>query len=134
MDSVNQAYFYICVTLSAKMAAGISSEMISAQVSERAVSDKKHVVCDCCVKMTIELNEAKLELSSFREILRVLQEEIRGNSSSTQPTENKGNEGYENKAPYTLSANEEWTSFSSNRRKKHYTRSNLPQLTLETSN
>jgi len=89
------------------MAAGISSEIISAQVSERAVSDKENVVCDCCVKMTIELNEAKLELSSFREILRVLHEEIRGNRSSTQPTENKGNEGYENKAPYTLSANEE---------------------------
>jgi len=94
------------------MAAGIRSEMISAQVSERAVSDTKHVVCDSCEKITIERNEVKLELSSFREILRVLQEEIRENSPSTQPTEDKGNEGYENKAAYTLSANEEWTSFS----------------------
>jgi len=40
-----------------KMAAGISSEMISAQVSERTVSDKKHVVCDC--EKMIELNEVK---------------------------------------------------------------------------
>jgi len=99
------------------MAAGISSE-ISAQVSERALSDTKHVVCDCCGKITIELNEVKIELSFFREILRVLQEEIRENSPSTQPTENEGNEGYENKAPYTPSANEEWTSFLSNRGKK----------------
>jgi len=109
-----------------KMEAGISSEMISAQVSKRTVSDKKDVVCDCCEKMKIELNEVKLELSSFREILRVLQEEIRKISPSTQPTENKGNEVYENEEPYTLSASEDWTSFSSNRRKKQqYTRRNL---------
>jgi len=62
----------------------------------------------------------KLELSPFREILRVLQEEICESSLSMQPTENKGNEGYETKAAYTLSANEEWTSFSSNRRKKNH--------------
>ena len=48
------------------MAAGINNEMISAQVSERAVSDKKNVVCDCCEKIMIELNEVKLEPSSFR--------------------------------------------------------------------
>jgi len=54
------------------MEAGISSEMISAQVSKRTVSDKKDVVCECCEKMKKELNEVKLELSSFREILRVL--------------------------------------------------------------
>jgi len=58
------------------MAAGIRNEMISAHVSKTAVSDKNHVVCDCCGKITAELNEVKLELSSFREILRVLQEEI----------------------------------------------------------
>jgi len=92
------------------MAAGISNEMVSAQVSKRTVSDKNHVVCDCCGKTTAELNEVKLELSSFREIPRVLQEEIREISPSTQPTENKGNEGYENKAPYTL-INERRTDF-----------------------
>jgi len=101
--------------------------MISAQVSKRAVSDKNHVVCDCCGKITAELNEVKLELSSFREILRVLQEEIREINPSTQPTENKGNEGYENKAPYTLSMKEEWTSFSSNRQKKTTARKEKPR-------
>jgi len=95
------------------------NETISAQVSMRAVSDKNHVVCDCRGKITAELNEVKLELSSFREILRVLQEEILEISPSTQPTENKGIEGCENKAPYTLSMNEEWASFSSKRRKKN---------------
>ena len=83
------------------MAAGISNEVTSAQVSKRTVSDKNHVVCDCCGKITAELNEVKLELGSFREILRVLQAEIREISPPTQPTENKGIEGYGNKAPFT---------------------------------
>jgi len=123
------------VTSGVPQGSGISNETISAQVSKRTVSDKNHVVCDCCGKITAERNEMKLELSSFREIPRIPQEETREISPSTRPTENKGNEGYENKAPYTLSTNEEWTSFSSNRRKKQqYTRENLRQLTLETSN
>jgi hypothetical protein len=72
------------------MAAGISNKVISAQVSKWTVSDKNHVVCDCCGKITAELNEAKLELSFFMEILRVLQGEIPEICPSTQPTEYKG--------------------------------------------
>jgi hypothetical protein len=115
------------------MAAGTRREAISVQVSKRTVSDKKEVDCDCCEKMKVEPNEAKSELSSLREIIRVLQEEIREISPSTQPTESKGNEVYEDKVPYTLLASEDWTSFSSNRRKRlQYTRRNLRQLSLET--
>ena len=80
-----------------KMVAVTSSEAISVQVSKRTVCDKKEVVCDRCEKMKVELNEVKLELSSFREIIRVLQEEIREISPSTQPTENKGNESMKTK-------------------------------------
>jgi predicted CopG family antitoxin len=57
--------------------------------------------------MKIELNDVKLELSSFSEIIRVLQEKIRETSPSTQPTEDKGNAVYEDKESYTLSANKE---------------------------
>ena len=69
------------------MAAG-NGEVISVQTSEGKLSDKKEViVCDCCEKMKIELYDVKLELCSFREIIKVLQEEIREISPSTQPTE-----------------------------------------------
>jgi hypothetical protein len=72
---------YAC---SIKMVAGTGNEVISVQVSKGKLSDKKEViVCDCCEKMKVELHDVKLELSSFREIIRVLQEEI---SPSTQPT------------------------------------------------
>jgi hypothetical protein len=73
--------------------------------------------------------------SSFREIIRVLQEKIHEISPSTQPTENRGIEVHEDKEYYTLSVNKEWTTLSSSRRTKlKYTRRNLRQLPLETSN
>ena len=74
---------YVTRCDSVYLAAEISNEVISAQVFNRAVSDKNHVVCDCCGKITAELNGVKLELGSFREIFRVLQEEIRDISQST---------------------------------------------------
>jgi hypothetical protein len=85
--------------------------------------------------MKVELYDVKLELSSFREIIRVLQEEIREISPSTQPTENKGNELYEDEESHPFSANGEWTTLSSTlRRKPQYTRRNLRQLPIVTSN
>jgi hypothetical protein len=117
------------------MAAGTGTEVILVQVSKRKLSDRKEVVCECCEKMKGELNEVKLEPSSFREIIRVLQEEIHEIGPSTQPTENKRNEVYEDKESYTLSASKDWTTLSSSRRRKlQYTRRNLRQLPLETSN
>jgi len=65
------------------MAAGTGSKVISDQVSKRTISDKKKLVCECCEKMMVELYDVKLELSSFREITRVLQEEICEISPST---------------------------------------------------
>jgi hypothetical protein len=63
-------------------------------------------------KMKGELNEVKSELSSFREIIRVLQEEIHEIGPSTQPTENKRNKVYEDKESYTLSGSKDWTTLS----------------------
>ena len=50
-----------------KMASGISSEMILAQVSKRTGSDRKDVVCDCCEEMKIELNPLPVQ---FKAVLR----------------------------------------------------------------
>jgi hypothetical protein len=55
------------------LAAGTGNRCFSVQVSKGKLSDKKEVtVCDCCEKMKVELHDVKLELSSFREIIRVL--------------------------------------------------------------
>ena len=53
------------------MADHVVSEMISAQVSESILCDKKENVCECCKIIKLELNKMKLELSSSREIIRV---------------------------------------------------------------
>jgi hypothetical protein len=109
--------------------------VISVQVSKRTLSDKKENVCKCCEKIKIELNEVKLELDCCREITRVIQEEFREISLSIQPAGNKVNEDYEDKESYNSLTSEEWTSFSSNRRRNlQYTRRNLRQLPLQTSN
>jgi hypothetical protein len=65
--------------------------------------------------MKVELNEVKLELVSCREVIRVLQEEIREISLSIQPPGKKANEDYEDKESYNSLTSEDWTSFSSNR-------------------
>jgi hypothetical protein len=86
-------------------------------------------------KIKVELNEVKLELDSCREIIRVLQEQLREISPSIQPAGNKVNEDYEDKESYNSLISEEWTSFSSNRRRNlQYRRRNLRQLPLQTSN
>ena len=75
------------------MAADSSNHVHSVQFSYGKPSDKKEVIaCDCSEIMQLELNSVKLELSSLREIIRVLQEEIQEISQSSQPAENNGNE------------------------------------------
>jgi hypothetical protein len=118
------------------MAAGAVNLVNSIQISEGNISDKKKViVCDCCEKVKLELNDVKLEISSLREIIRVLQEEINGINPSEQPTENKGNEVHEADESYTVSANKEWTTLPSNRRSKLPSiRRNPQQLPFVTPN
>jgi len=118
------------------MAAGSGKHVNSVQLSYGKPSDKKEVIaCDCSEIMQLELNNVKLELSSLREIIRVLQEEIQEISRSSQPTENNGNEIYEGEESPTLSTHQEWTTLPSNRRRKPpRTNSNLRQPPLMTSN
>ena len=61
-----------CFTNTDTMPGHMVSEVISAQVSESILSDKKEDVCECCEIIKLELNEMKLKLSSCKEILRVL--------------------------------------------------------------
>jgi hypothetical protein len=96
------------------MADGTCSEVISVHVSKRTLSDKKEIVCECCEKIKVELNEVKLEPGAYREIMRVLQEEIHEISLFIQPTGNKANEDYKNKESYNSLTSADWTSFSSN--------------------
>jgi hypothetical protein len=53
-----------------------SGEVITVQASKRIPGDNKEINCECCKKMKVELSEVKLELSSCKEIIRILQEEI----------------------------------------------------------
>jgi hypothetical protein len=49
------------------------SEVISAQFSESILSDKKENICECCEVIKLEIDEMKLELSSCKEIIRILE-------------------------------------------------------------
>jgi len=65
--------------------------------------------------MMVKLSEVESELSSCREIIRILQEEIRETSSSYQPTGNKVNEDSQNKGSYNPIISEDWTTHPLNR-------------------
>jgi len=98
------------------MAAGSGNHVSSIQLSSRKLSDKKEEIsCDCSETMQLELKNVKLELSSLREMLRMLQEEMQKISQSSKPTKNNKNEVCEGEETYTLSARQEWTTLPSNR-------------------
>jgi len=114
---------------------GPRGEEITIQASSKIPCDKKGTICECCKSMVTELNEVKLELSSCKEIIRILQEEIREISSSYQPSGNKVYEDSTNKKPDNTPIREDWTYLSSNRsRYPRLSRRNLRQLPLEPSN
>ena len=79
--------------------------MIAAQVSENILNDKENV-SKCCKII-------KLELSSCKEIIRVLQDEICENSLPIQSVLNIAI--HSSKESYTSSVKEDWTHFLSNR-------------------
>ena len=118
------------------MAQQAGGESITVQVSERILGDNKEENCKCCKKLTVKISEIQMELSSCREIIRILQEEIR-ESSSHQATGNKGSEDTQSKQWCNLKRRGEWTIQASNqRRHPRYTRghTHTQQLHLETSN
>jgi hypothetical protein len=49
-----------------KMANGACRELIYVQVFERPLTNKKEIVCECCVKMKVDLNEVKLEVTEHQ--------------------------------------------------------------------
>jgi lysophospholipase L1-like esterase len=118
------------------MASGSSHEATSAHTFEGLISDQEEVtVCGSCKKSNAELHAAKLELSSLREIIKVLQEETRASNPSSQFTINKGTKLYEDEDSQPAAVNGEWTTISSRRRRKHqYLSRNLRQLPIVTTN
>jgi len=86
------------------MAAGSGNHVSSILLSDRKQSDKKEeAACDC----SETTKNVKLELSSFRQILRVLQEEMQEISQFSKPTKYNRNEVCEGEESYTLSARQE---------------------------
>jgi hypothetical protein len=59
-------------------------EVASPQIFESLLSIKKVNICECCEIMKSEFHEMKLELSSCKEIIRILLEEIRENRPPEQ--------------------------------------------------
>ena len=98
-----------------KMAHDLCGEAITVQVSKKIPCDNKEKNCECCKIMMVKLSEVESELSSCREIIRILQEEIRETSSSYQPTGNKVNEDSQNKGSYNPIISEDWTTHPLNR-------------------
>jgi hypothetical protein len=85
--------------------------------------------------MKAELVEVKLELTTFKEIVQVLQEELRELSLSSQSTDNKGSEHNGEEGSRPVSVYGEWTTIAARRRKKPQSiNKNLRQIPIITSN
>ena len=110
-------------------------EAITVQITERIPCDNKVKNCECCKKMTDKLSELQAELSSCREIIRILQEEFREINLYHQPTGNQVNKVTQNKELYNSKRREDWTYQTSVRRRYHqYSVGHPRKLSLETSN
>jgi len=98
------------VDKNSNMAHGLRREAITVQVSERIPYDNEGKNCECCKILTVKLSEMQSELSSCREIIRILQKEIQDISSSYQLSGNKVNEDSHNKESFNPAINEDWTT------------------------
>jgi hypothetical protein len=97
------------------MAHSLHGEVISVHVSERIPCVAKRNNCECCKILKAKLCEMQTELSSCREIIQILQEEIQDISSIHQPIENS-----RNNEPRNPAISEKWTTFSSTKGKCRY--------------
>jgi hypothetical protein len=92
-------------------------------------------VCVCCETLKTELSDVKLELNSFREIVKVLQEELREVSLTSQQAISNDRVLNEAGIPHPVSVDSEWTTITSHRLKKPgLTNKNPRQTPLTTSN
>ena len=90
------------------MADSVVCYMISAPVFNSKLVEKENI-CECCVIIKAELDELKSELSSCKEIIRILQEEVRECSTTSQPVWNKANEDHKGKVPINSSVRNGWS-------------------------
>jgi hypothetical protein len=97
----------------------VVSEVIATQVSESILSDKKENVCECCKIIKLELNEMKLEQSSCKEIIRLLQKEMRKISPPIQPVSNKVSGDHNSKESYNSSVKDDGLIFRQTDKENH---------------
>jgi hypothetical protein len=102
------------------MAASSTSGTIAINTFEGNLSNTQDsVACDLCVLMKAELVNVKQELNSFKEIVKVLQEELHQLNHSSQPASciESDHNTEEKSQPDPVGNN--WTTSSSNKRNKH---------------
>jgi hypothetical protein len=81
--------------------------------------------CIHCDKLKLELQKAKLEISSYEEILKLMQEEICGDSSTLRTTTTKWRKEMDTMHLHNdnTATNREWIQFSSKKHVKSYKKS-----------
>jgi len=78
------------------------------------ISEKEVNTCLCCEKLRLELNKAKLKISSYKEIIKLLQEEGSDEGFCSHCNLIKQND-YSNNEQSLFSASEDrWIKFTSN--------------------
>jgi hypothetical protein len=93
-------------------------------------SEAKRNNCECCKILTAKLCEMQTELSSCREIIQILHDEIHDISLNHQPIENS-----RNNEPRNPAISGKWTTFSSTKGKYlQYSRESQRQCPLATFN
>jgi hypothetical protein len=126
---------YISVEYTDKMVDDLVGERIKVVNSERTVSEFTDNTCKCCSNLLTELSAVKIELSSCREIIRILRDELCKISVSRQSSVNKDHVDSAQIGHQTSALNEDWTFQSSKRRSySNATRRGPNYLPLATSN
>jgi hypothetical protein len=89
----------------------------------------------CCEKLRLELREAKLELNSYKEIIKSLQEELSEKGLPIQPTSTIYKWYCNGEQAQVLTSNGSWINVTSNQHNKSgFPGRNLIQLIPQTVN
>lgn len=89
----------------------------------------------CCEKLRLEFREAKLELSSYEEIIKLLQEEISEKGLPIQPTSSIHKRYRNGEQTQVLTLKGTWINVTSNQHyKSRFLGRNLIQLIPQTVN
>ena len=99
------------------------------------ICEKEVNTCLCCKKLRLKLHKAKLKISSYEEILKLLQEERKDEGSCSQTNSMKQKGSSNNEQSQFSSSKDSWINVTSNlSNKSRIIHSNLIQLTPQTAN